>query len=162
MASEGGDPSLSGISGTDLSYSNSGTNSATQAAASSTSGDGYVLEAVGVVKTPVLGGANGPEIVPPSPLRGIGHARYNDSIVTSGTQEQRSVSVGLRTMSVKTIAEAAVQKQRGRERSPHRNRSLDARSAPSGGQLKEELLVRLRSRVDDYRQEYGLLRILPP
>ena len=82
------------------------------------------------MKTPV-GGTHGPEIVPPSPIRGIG--RDSDSVITSGTHEHRSVSAGTRTMSVKTIAEAAVEKQRGRERSPHRRDSRDARSASSGG-----------------------------
>ena len=130
MASDGGDPSISGISGTDLSYSNSGTNSASQAAPSSSSGDGIVFERVGM-KTPVGGGTNGPEIVPPSPIRGL---RDSDSVVTSGTHEHRSVSAGARTINVQTIAEAAVEKQRGRERSPHRHgHSRDARSASSGG-----------------------------
>ena len=70
------------------------------------------------VRTPVAGGTNGPEIAPPSPIRGIGSIRDSDSIVTTGTREHRSVSVGTRTMSVKTIVEAAVEKQRGREKEP--------------------------------------------
>ena len=100
MTSDGGDPSISGIPGTDLSYSNSGTNSATQAAPSSSSGDGLVIESV--IRTPVVGGMHGSEIIPPSPVRG------SESVATAGTHEHRSVSVGTRTMSVKTIAEAAV------------------------------------------------------
>ena len=66
MTSEGGDPSISGISGTDLSYSNSGTNSASQAPPSSSSGDGLIVESI--VRTPVAG-MDVPKSIPVSPAR---------------------------------------------------------------------------------------------